>query len=648
MKSFRSALARASLGLALASAVVIPLSAGVASASGDEAVLEIEGGGWGHGRGLGQYGAEGYARDQGWSSDQILDHFYGNTSQGPPPSNLSLDPNRVRVDLQFMHGRATTVSLASGIIGVFDATGSSIADVATGAVRVRHTGSGFAISTSMSCAGPWSDPQVVTTPAVALRSLPGGSPPGSFGGEPGTLMRVCGTSQSTWYGGELRTVVSGGAQRTVNVVSIEEYLRGVVPNEMPASWSSAALEAQSVAARSYALAGDTRWQPWADTCDTIWCQVYDGRFTTRGSSSVRGSTHERTDAAIAATAGMVRLYDSGSVARTEFSSSTGGHTAGGDFPAVVDDGDDVSINPNHRWSASLTSSSLEGRYGLGPLTGAGVTARNGAGPWGGRVVELRLDFESGSRTISGDDARRSFGLKSDLFNVEFLDPTSATTNSDTSTSDVSDEAVLAEIELLFDRLADRSPEPAELELWQSAYGADQVDAGRRLVSDLVRGEDFAGDLVQDLYRRAFGRSPAEVGLAYWRSRLVASPGFGVDSVGTSFFASPEFYRRAGGTNDAFVEALYDKILGRPAADSGRRHWVGLLDTGSSSRRSVAASFFRSAESEKTRAQALHQRILDEEPSRSELAETASIIAKAGDLAAADRLAHRLLGAVEES
>ena len=56
-----------------------------------------------------------------------------------------------------------------------------------------------------------------------------------------------------------------------------------------------------MAARSYVLSGDTRWSGYADTCDTTLCQVYDGRYTTRG-AGLRISTHARTDAAIAANA----------------------------------------------------------------------------------------------------------------------------------------------------------------------------------------------------------------------------------------------------------------------------------------------------------------------------------------------------------
>ena len=172
------------------------------------------------------------------------------------------------------------------------------------------------------------------------------------------------------------------APHTINVVSVEDYLRGVVPNEVPASWASAALQSQAVAARSYVLAGDTRWVGYADTCDTTTCQVYDGRYTTRG-AGLRTSTHPRTDEAIAATADLVRLTSDGKVARTEFSSSSGGHTAGGDFPAVVDAGDSISANRNANWQVSVDLQAIEDSYDLGPIRGVAVIERNGLGADGG-------------------------------------------------------------------------------------------------------------------------------------------------------------------------------------------------------------------------------------------------------------------------
>ena len=71
-----------------------------------------------------------------------------------------------------------------------------------------------------------------------------------------------------------------------------------------------------------------------------------------------------TDVAVAETANVVRGNSGGGVARTEFSSSTGGWTAGGTFPAVVDDGDDISANPNHTWSAALDTAAIETAFDM--------------------------------------------------------------------------------------------------------------------------------------------------------------------------------------------------------------------------------------------------------------------------------------------
>src|SRR5207244_3658755 len=125
-----------------------------------------------------------------------------------------------------------------------------------------------------------------------------------------------------------------------------------VPLESPASWGGLgggagmhALRAQAVAARSYAAA-EARW-PYAKTCDTASCQMYGG-VTVQGSAGVSSVEQAPTDAAVAQTAGEVRQFGNGQVARTEFSSSTGGWSAGGTFPAVPDEGDTRS--PRHTWT----------------------------------------------------------------------------------------------------------------------------------------------------------------------------------------------------------------------------------------------------------------------------------------------------------
>jgi peptidoglycan hydrolase-like amidase len=129
----------------------------------------------------------------------------------------------------------------------------------------------------------------------------------------------------------------------------------------------------------------------------------------------------RTDLAAAGTSKQIRRHLTGEVARTEFSSSSGGYTAGGDFPAVQDVGDDVSLNPNHDWRVSIDREQLENVYAflsgddVGDVQSIRVDSRNGLGSFGGRALTVRAVFTGGTYTVSGDDFRRMFGLKSNWF-----------------------------------------------------------------------------------------------------------------------------------------------------------------------------------------------------------------------------------------
>ncbi len=374
--------------------------------------LEVGGHGWGHGRGMGQYGSLGYAT--GWSGGPwdhatILDHFYGGTTAGHIGNPLMAVVLRSRTD------QAMVVYRAAGL----QVRGQ--ADTPP-AVRVTRRADGkYDLQTSTACGGPWSTPARVLDGPVRVIAVPDTGT---------TALRLCnGDGSAIAYHHTTELVASGN--QTVNLVPMEEMLRGIVPRESPASWGDsadglgmAALRSQAVAARSYAAAGDTRWGDHhsalggdATTCDDIFCQVYGGIAQISPSGAVTTRTHPNTDRAIAETANEVRKTSSGAVARTEFSSSTGGWTAGGTFPAVVDHGDAVSANPNHSWVTSLPRSAIEAKYGLGTLTDVQILQRNGLGAQGGRVVEIRLVGTNGEEELTGNQFRSAFGLKSDWFTV---------------------------------------------------------------------------------------------------------------------------------------------------------------------------------------------------------------------------------------
>jgi stage II sporulation protein D len=112
-----------------------------------------------------------------------------------------------------------------------------------------------------------------------------------------------------------------GTLTVVNIVRVEDYLRGVVPNELsPVGFPQLeALKAQAVAARSYALRNRGQFQAKGyDLCDTPACQVY------RGASS----EHPLTDQAVLDTRGLVASYQ-GSFINALYTSTCGGHTEDG-------------------------------------------------------------------------------------------------------------------------------------------------------------------------------------------------------------------------------------------------------------------------------------------------------------------------------
>lgn len=113
--------------------------------------------------------------------------------------------------------------------------------------------------------------------------------------------------------------------RIIEFHSLDAYLLGVVPREMPAMWPMEALKAQAIVARSYAAVALERPRhsgAGADLCNTTHCQVW------------RSATHPRTDQAVMETAGKVLVYH-GHIAQTFYSARCGGHTVHAWNPAAA-------------------------------------------------------------------------------------------------------------------------------------------------------------------------------------------------------------------------------------------------------------------------------------------------------------------------
>jgi Stage II sporulation protein len=536
-------------------AIVVPQPAAQAAA-GD---MTFVGHGWGHGRGMGQYGALGYAVNFGWSSAQILDHFYGGTVAG------NAGNPEMTVELMGLTGRDTIVT----------GSGLAINGVPVGpAALVRRTAAGtFQVYTAPGCGGPW------TAKAGLLGSGLTISTPGSQA-LLGNLVRVCEATGERAYRGSLTVVSDGATQRTINHVLTESYLRGVVPRESPASWGllaggkgMQALRAQAVAARSYALASN-RIVNVARTCDTTACQVYGGAGFKTGPSLV-SLDNGLTDTAISGTAGVVRLK-SGAVAQTEFSSSTGGYTAGGTFPAVVDLGDSIASNPNHTWVKTLALSVVAASLGAGPIRTIGVTARNGLGENGGRATNVTVVTTAGMvKNFTGDAVRTKLGLNSDWFSVSGITPAAA------------DQVVRA----LYRDVLGRVPDAAGLASWTLSILTTGND--RAAARGLVSSRERMNTLVMNQYQSALKRAPDAGELENWVRYLAASGG-GLTALQVGIYGSPECLQNlAQGNQSIWVDALYRALLGRDASTSERQYW--LAKAALLGRAPVVASIARSGE-----------------------------------------------------
>lgn len=360
----------------LAALALGPESAARTSQAGPASFL-VSGRGWGHGVGLSQWGAYGFAR-QGTSFDQILAHYYQGTTLGPAPL--------ARVRVLLVPGQARVTVSSGAPFRVRDSQGQTY-ELTAGP---HQFGPGFRLRVNGR-----QQLQQLTGP---LTFLPGTAP----------------LKLDRAYRGQFVASASNGRVRIVNHVGLEAYLFGVVPGEMPFYWVPEALKAQAVAARTYALAVRKSGSDF-DLYPDVRSQVYSGISGERASTS----------AAVQATAGQVVLYR-GRIATTYFFSTSGGRTAtvsdvwpgSGSIPYLVSVDDPYdSLSPHHAWGPFSVQSRRLAR--ALQVRGRLLDVRLAVGP-SGRVRTVTSIGTAGQRTVSGADVRRALGLRSTWFRISLL------------------------------------------------------------------------------------------------------------------------------------------------------------------------------------------------------------------------------------
>jgi stage II sporulation protein D len=363
----------------LRSAFVAAVLACVAAAPAQAASrLVVRGAGFGHGIGMSQYGAMGYAQ-QGADHATILAHYYTGTQLGALGA-----ASEVRVLLK----------TAARI--VFSGAASVAGDRTLDPARTYAAVRGLSGEVTLRSASG----RALGTYAAPLR-ITGG--PGGFQ----VRGRAANDVTDGRYRGtlEIRPAAIGGVS-AIDAVGLEDYLRGVVPGEMPSDWPAEALRAQAVAARTYAIATSKNGDGFDQYADTR-SQMYTGIAGERPT----------TDAAVEATRGEVVVYG-GKPIVTYYFSTSGGRTENVEnsfldaepapWLVSVDDPYDA-LSPRHRWIKRMSLRSAQRRLGSlvrGSLRQIKVL-RRGRSP---RVVRAEIVGTGGRTRVSGPQLRSKLGL----------------------------------------------------------------------------------------------------------------------------------------------------------------------------------------------------------------------------------------------
>jgi stage II sporulation protein D len=366
---------------AIASVALLAAPAGAAAAPSSASRFYISGAGFGHGIGMSQYGAAGFAQ-HGFTYQQILSHYYAATTLG------NVNPNH-NVTVLLHEG-------AASFRGALHIKGSTISLSPRTNYGVIPAGSSLKLISHGRTVGTFAPPLTVTG-----------------NGTPLTLV-----GQGRYLGAFVFRPASSGGVMTINAVGLDNYVRGVVAAEMPSSWPAQALDAQAVAARTYAITAGVVAADF-DVYDDTRSQMYEG---------VNAET-PASNAAVAATSGQVVDYDGAPVV-TYFFASSGGYTESvqnvwyGIAPEAwlhgePDPYDDSYNNPYYRWSNPYsvgTAARKLRKYYAGTFEGLNVL-QTGVSP---RVVQAQVVGSSGSDTVTGAQLQSLFGTLSTYMSFSTL------------------------------------------------------------------------------------------------------------------------------------------------------------------------------------------------------------------------------------
>lgn len=407
------------LGLLLSGVLVASPGARAAELPANFALV---GSGWGHGVGMSQWGAYGMAKE-GRDAATIVAHYFANTEVLATPDDMDI---RVGVLIQVPSAQVRSEVLEPGGGAIEVTVGASVV-VGGPADAFSFTPSAGSVSVQRTAGGVVTD--LGSAPTATVRWA-GTRAPGTAAG-PATLLNVTGPKarfdtpgHRYRYGYFEMVPVATAAGPRLNVVNSvrvhEEYLYGI--SEVSNSWPAAAMQAQVIAARSYALAKVKNGI--RKTCS---CHLDDGdgpysdQFFTgwaKPSSALGNLWVDAVNATHASeTTGVAVLYQ-GVPVSTFYTSSTGGMTQaskdawGGALPFAVSVDDHWSLipqNTNSSWTVNVPQARMASVFGLPDVGALDITERYVSGA----VKKIRATATDGTaKELSGTALLTRLKLKS--------------------------------------------------------------------------------------------------------------------------------------------------------------------------------------------------------------------------------------------
>jgi SpoIID/LytB domain protein len=430
-RSLRARRRRLPLAVAAMAAIVLAalgpaLRNSTVSADGVPGLPDVTffGRGYGHGVGMSQYGARGRAL-AGQLAPEILAHYYPKTTLGTKGPGT---PVRILLLTGFKATAARPLTVV-GLVGGWTIGGIATTFPANARLTLGPTAAG---------ATTWNLKVVSAAGAVLARKVVSGDVYVRPVNAATVLQLVSKATTTNVYRGLFRIRLTTTAL-VVNHLAVDQYLRGVVPLEMPSTWPTEALRAQAIAARSYALFRIHPATGLFDVYDDTRSQVYRGK---------RVETSP-TNLAIGATAGTVLLSGTALV-NALFHSADGGWTENNENVFVNASGTIVAgavsylrgssdrgpdgtsydqASPYATWqTATYSAAALSAILAKDPRTNVGLLSvldltRRGVS---GRLISVTLAGDLGTKTVSGEVFRAAFNagrpttdpaLRSTLFDL---------------------------------------------------------------------------------------------------------------------------------------------------------------------------------------------------------------------------------------